>query len=90
MVRLKIKLINIGSLIKNDKLLSVMPNVYLTLYLLYERINVNSKWQDYLNILPNSFHNVLYFNLDEIKMLKVSQSFSKNIFFLTYNLKIKS
>ena len=58
-----------------------MPNVYLTLFLIYEKLNLNSKWIDYLNILPKSFHNVLYFNLEEIKMLKVSQSFSKKLFF---------
>ena len=61
-----------------------MPNVYLSLFVLYERLNKNSKWTNYFNILPTTFHNVLYFNLNEIKMLKISQSFSKKDFFFYF------
>jgi hypothetical protein len=54
-----------------------MPNVNLALFLLHEKFNPNSKWENYLKTLPKTFHNVLYFNLNEIKLLQISQSFSK-------------
>lgn len=71
------------SLIKQDKMLSLMPNVALSLFILYLKINTQnkdikfSKWTPYLNILPNEFHTPLYFNLDQIKLLQYSQSFCK-------------
>lgn len=68
-------------LIKYDKLLSIMPNVTLAIFILYLKISQEkkdgSKWSPYLNILPSEFHTPLYFNLDEIKMLQPVQSFSK-------------
>ena len=54
-----------------------MPNVNLALFLLHEKFNSNSKWENYLKTLPKTFHNVLYFKLHEIKLLQISQSFSK-------------
>ena len=69
-------------------MLSVMPNVSLALLLLFIRVNLNNlsglkggelkfaaKWSAYLMTLPNEFHTPLFFDLDEIMMLKSSQCF---------------
>lgn len=76
----------IESLIRSDKLLSLMPNVGLAFYILYLKLNqdkndeVAKKWKTYLNILPNEFHTPLYFDLEELKLLKSVQTFSNLIF----------
>lgn len=56
-----------------------MSNVSLSIYLLFELLNKNSKWHSYLNIFPELFNNPLYFNLNDIEILKPSQSFSKKL-----------
>ncbi|CAF0785294.1 unnamed protein product [Brachionus calyciflorus] len=70
----------LGKLFHEDKMLSSMPNVALALAVLFVKLNCEtdkklSKWSSYMNILPNEFHTPLYFSLDEIKLLKASQSF---------------
>ncbi len=74
----------LSSLIKNDKMLSYMPNVTLALFILYLKTyqaNPNEpfacKWKSYLNILPDDFHTPLYFNLQQLKLLQPTQCFSK-------------
>ena len=67
------------SLIKYDKLLSIMPNVTLAVYLLYLKLSEDAKWAPYLNILPSEFHSPLYFTLDELKVLQPAQTFSNMI-----------
>lgn len=73
-----IKQTQLGNLLNHDKLLSSMPNLALALSVLLVKLNTGnqfSKWTPYMNILPNEFHTPLYFSLDEIKLLKSSQSF---------------
>ena len=69
--------------IQNDKMLSIMPNVSLALILLFLQSELNDKfalkWKAYLNILPNEFQTPLFFNMNEIILLKNSQCFSKNL-----------
>jgi hypothetical protein len=83
---------NIGQLIKNDKMLSLMPNVSLSLFLFYLKVNEDSinstKWNEYIKTLPTKFHTPLYFNLDEIMMLKPAQCFRK--LFKTVSIVLKS
>ena len=75
---------SLESLIKYDKLLSIMPNVTLAFYILYMKLNIDkndqakTKWTPYLNILPSEFHNPLYFTLDELKVLQPAQTFSNS------------
>ncbi|CAF3991351.1 unnamed protein product [Rotaria sp. Silwood2] len=59
-----------GSLIIKDQLLRSMPNVALALFLLHERSQ--SKWQPYIDILPNHFNTPLYFDYDQLNRLKPS------------------
>lgn len=68
-------------LVKQDKMLSSMPNVALALTVLYIKQNSEygdefSMWSTYMKILPSEFNTPLYFSMDEIKSLKNSQSFS--------------
>lgn len=58
-----------GSIIKNDVLLSNMPNVALSMFLLLEKFKESSFWKPYLDILPTNYTTVLYFTLDELKEL---------------------
>ena len=76
----------IESLIRSDKLLSMMPNVGLAFYILYLKLNQNKndemarKWKSYLNVLPSEFHTPLYFSLEELKLLQPVQTFSNQMF----------
>lgn len=64
-----------GSLIKNDILLSKMPNVALAMFLLLEKFKETSFWTPYLHVLPTTYSTVLYFSLDELKELIGSPTF---------------
>lgn len=79
----------LNSLIKSNKILSMMENVSLALFLLSLRIHLNQstvptsvdhklavQWKDYLDVLPSFFHTPLYFSLEEILLLKTSQCFN--------------
>lgn len=58
-----------GCLIEKDTLLSNMPNVALSMFLLLEKFKESSFWKPYINILPESYSTVLYFSrkdLDEL------------------------
>jgi hypothetical protein len=77
----------IESLIRSDKLLSMMPNVGLAFYILYLKLTqiknddeMARKWKSYLNVLPSEFHTPLYFSLEELKLLQPIQTFSNQIF----------
>ncbi|XP_035704738.1 actin-histidine N-methyltransferase isoform X2 [Folsomia candida] len=60
-------------LIDKDPLLSVMQNVLLAVYLVYERFsNPNSHWKAYIDILPRMFDTVVYFTKEEMTVLKHS------------------
>ncbi|ETW03760.1 hypothetical protein, variant [Aphanomyces invadans] len=52
-------------------------------FLIYERfVNPQSKWKRHLDVLPHSFHNILYFTEDEINMLQGS-----NVYYVALQLK---
>jgi histone-lysine N-methyltransferase SETD3 len=53
---------------------------FLTTYILQERINPNTKWQKYIDILPKSYENFpIFFNDDEKKLLQGSPFLSNSI-----------
>eukprot|EP00794_Sanderia_malayensis_P012142 gene12142-13395_t len=60
----------IGRIVSEDPMLSKMPNVALAFLLVYELFNENSKWQPYLNVLPRTYSNILYFDIADVEMLK--------------------
>lgn len=62
----------LGALIDKDPLLSNMPNVSLTIFLLLEKFVGNSFWKPYIDILPTSYSTVLYYTMDELKELQAS------------------
>ncbi|XP_029642388.1 actin-histidine N-methyltransferase [Octopus sinensis] len=62
----------IGFLIEEDKLLQSMPNVVLAIHLLSESKNSDSFWYPYISCLPKNYNTTLYFNPEELKLLKGS------------------
>ena len=56
----------------SDPILNHMGNVCLALHLLAEFTSPQSQWQPYLRMLPHCYSTVLYFNKDQIQMLKGS------------------
>ncbi len=73
------------ALIIGDKLLQLMQNVALAIFVLYVKLSskdessIYSKWAPYMNILPSQFHTPLYFNLDDLDLLKPAQCFCKTL-----------
>ena len=75
---------NIFSILKKDKLLSNMPSIAMALFVLYLKFeNSNNienelakKWEIYLNTFPGNFNTPLFFDLEEIYMIKPSESLS--------------
>nr|XP_022902024.1 histone-lysine N-methyltransferase setd3 [Onthophagus taurus] len=65
----------LGHLIENDKIMQNMPNVALTIYLLFEKFSPDSFWEPYFNILPQNYSTVLYFNLEDLELLTGSPTF---------------
>ncbi|RHX97359.1 hypothetical protein DYB38_003449 [Aphanomyces astaci] len=52
-------------------------------FLIYERfVNPQSKWKRHLDVMPQAFHNILYFTEDEINMLQGS-----NVYYVALQLK---
>ncbi|KAK7000066.1 histone-lysine N-methyltransferase setd3 [Biomphalaria glabrata] len=62
----------LGALIKEDKILQVMPNVTLALHLLNEKLNPQSFWKPYIDILPSSYLNPLYWSSEDLQLLNGS------------------
>ncbi|ESO94275.1 hypothetical protein LOTGIDRAFT_118649, partial [Lottia gigantea] len=62
----------LGELVKEDKILSAMPNITLALHLLCEKYTPDSFWAPYINILPESYNTPLYFTSDDLHQLKGS------------------
>lgn len=62
----------LGNLIDKDPMLQRMPNVALALHLLIEKNSPVSHWEPYINVLPATYNTVLYFSLDQLKLLKGS------------------
>uniref|UniRef100_A0A0N4ZV89 protein-histidine N-methyltransferase n=1 Tax=Parastrongyloides trichosuri TaxID=131310 RepID=A0A0N4ZV89_PARTI len=54
----------------NDALLSRMDNVSLVFFMCVERLNKNSKWHEYFNILPSKFTTPINYSLEELEPLK--------------------
>ncbi|CEF67994.1 Histone-lysine N-methyltransferase setd3 [Strongyloides ratti] len=57
-------------IIVNDILLSNMNNVALVFFMCIERLNKDSKWQDYFNILPTKFTTPVNYTIEELELLK--------------------
>ncbi len=87
--------LRLANVLATDKMLTLMPNVSLAVLVLFIRIELNcgeeneacsssdrkfaSKYKNYLDTLPSGFHTPLFFNLEEILMLKSSQCFGNII-----------
>ncbi|CAM1154754.1 SETD3 (predicted), partial [Pycnogonum litorale] len=67
----------LGPLIKADPILQHMPNVVLTLFLLFELSNSSSPFLPYLKILPSKYKTVLYFSANDLELLKSSPVLGK-------------
>ena len=65
----------LGPLIAGDPMLSTMPNVALAFFLVYQLCKEDSKWKPYVNALPRTYNNVLYFQLDDLELLKGTSVF---------------
>lgn len=61
-------------LYNTDKLLINMPNVALAFALVVERLNKDSFWKPYLDVLPRDYYTVLYYKSNELQELKGSPS----------------
>lgn len=66
----------LGPLIAEDRILQSMPNVVMALHVLCEFSQQDSFWMPYLKFLPKSYSTGLYFNPDEIQLLKASPTLS--------------
>lgn len=53
-----------------------MSHIRLTFALIIEKLNVQSRWRPYLDILPEKFRTVLYFSPAEMKELQGTMAFS--------------
>jgi histone-lysine N-methyltransferase SETD3 len=64
----------IGNAIINANLDLLSPkHCFLSIYLLQEKYNENTKWKHYLNILPKSYNNFpIFYSSDEFKLLRGS------------------
>lgn len=69
----------LGELIREDKILQVMPNVTLAMHLLAEAKSPQSFWKPYLDILPDSYSTPLYFSPEELQYLKGSPTLGNSI-----------
>ena len=67
-----------------------MPNVALSLFVLFLRLEVNdvtnedalvSRWKSYVKIFPIEFNTPLYFSLEEVNALKNTQCFRMEFHF---------
>lgn len=52
---------------------------FLTTYILQERVNPNTKWQSYIDILPKSYDNFPIFFTEEEKSLLQGSPFLSNL-----------
>lgn len=59
---------------KMVSLLANMPNISLAFFLMIERLNPNSFWKPYLDVLPDRYSTVLYFTPTELQELKGNNS----------------
>ncbi|XP_028156521.1 actin-histidine N-methyltransferase [Ostrinia furnacalis] len=69
----------LSEFIKVDPLLQNMPNITLALFLLLEKNNPDSLWKPYIDILPEKYSTILYFNLKELAALKPSPVFESSL-----------
>ncbi|KAK7103751.1 actin-histidine N-methyltransferase-like [Littorina saxatilis] len=69
----------LGELMKEDKILQVMPNVTLAIHLLVELKSPDSFWKPYLDALPSSYSTPLYFSPEELQHLKGSPTLGNSI-----------
>nr|XP_039260368.1 actin-histidine N-methyltransferase-like [Styela clava] len=66
-------------LIKSRKMLIEMPNISLALYLHCERLNPESFYKPYIDVLPKEYNTTLYFSPNEMEALKGTSAFSTAI-----------
>ncbi|CAB3255785.1 unnamed protein product [Arctia plantaginis] len=69
----------LASFINVDPLLQNMPNITLALFLLLEKNNPDSFWKPYIDILPEKYSTILYFNTEELLELKPSPVFDSSL-----------
>ncbi|OWR43006.1 putative SET domain containing 3, partial [Danaus plexippus plexippus] len=70
---------DLSEFINIDPLLQNMPNVTLALFLLLEKNNPNSFWKPYIDVLPEKYSTVLYFNSEELAELRPSPVFESSL-----------
>ncbi|ELU11224.1 hypothetical protein CAPTEDRAFT_181634 [Capitella teleta] len=69
----------LGALIADNRILQTMPNILLALHVLCELCSPASFWLPYLKILPHSYSSPLYFNPEDLQLLKASPTLSEMI-----------
>nr|KAG5711994.1 hypothetical protein BaRGS_026435 [Batillaria attramentaria] len=69
----------LGEVIKDDKILQVMPNVTLAMHLLLELYTPDSFWKPYIDTLPPDYTTPLYFTPEELQYLKGSPTLGNSI-----------
>uniref|UniRef100_A0A0K0F732 protein-histidine N-methyltransferase n=1 Tax=Strongyloides venezuelensis TaxID=75913 RepID=A0A0K0F732_STRVS len=66
-------------IISNDVLLSKMDNVALVFFMCVERLNKDSKWQKYFDILPTKFTTPVNYSIEELELLKNTVIFEESL-----------
>uniref|UniRef100_A0A336K0U1 protein-histidine N-methyltransferase n=1 Tax=Culicoides sonorensis TaxID=179676 RepID=A0A336K0U1_CULSO len=65
---------NVQYAAKMVSLIASMPNISLAFFLMIERLNPNSFWKPYLDVLPERYSTVMYFTPTELNELKGSSA----------------
>ena len=52
---------------------------FLTTYILQEKLNPQTKWQNYIEILPKSYENFPIFFTEEVKKMLLGSPFLSNL-----------
>lgn len=63
---------SLTSICQEIPMFDAMTNVKLAFALLLEKLNPNSFWKPYIDILPDKYSTVMYFNVNEMQELKGS------------------
>ncbi|XP_017782395.1 PREDICTED: histone-lysine N-methyltransferase setd3 [Nicrophorus vespilloides] len=59
----------LAPLLEKDAILKNMPNVVLAMFLLVEKFKEDSFWKPYIDVLPNNYSTVLYYDYLELEEL---------------------
>ncbi|KAJ1370581.1 hypothetical protein KIN20_032336 [Parelaphostrongylus tenuis] len=68
-------------LFERDSIVRNMANVGLALFICAQRVESDSKWTSYLNVLPNVYTTPLFYTEEELQYLKPSPVFEEALLF---------